>query len=38
VDVVVVNADDLEQYRENPFYIYGQALREGKVLYDHRRV
>jgi predicted nucleotidyltransferase len=38
VDVVVVNAEALERYRENPFYIYGQALREGKVLYDFRRV
>ena len=36
VDVVVVNAEALERYRENPFYVYGQALREGKVLYDHR--
>jgi predicted nucleotidyltransferase len=38
VDVVVVNAGTLEQYRESPFYIYRQALQEGKVFYDRRGV
>ncbi|HEC34000.1 MAG TPA: nucleotidyltransferase domain-containing protein [Chloroflexi bacterium] len=38
VDVVVVNAATLERHRENPFYIYRQALQEGRVFYDHGRV
>lgn len=38
VDVVVVNPGTLEQYRESPFYIYRQALQEGKVFYDRGRV
>lgn len=38
VDVVVVNRETLERHRETPFYVYHQALREGKVFYDHRRV
>ena len=37
VDVVVVSADTLERHRENPFYIYHQALQEGRVFYDHGR-
>jgi predicted nucleotidyltransferase len=36
VDVIVVGAEKLRQHRENPFYIYRQALREGSVFYDHR--
>lgn len=35
VDVVVVDAATLERHRESPFYIYHQALREGRVFYDH---
>ncbi len=35
VDVVVVNAGTLEQHGESPFYIYRQALQEGRVFYDH---
>jgi predicted nucleotidyltransferase len=38
VDVVVVNAETLEQHRESPYYIYHQALREGRVFYDRRGV
>ena len=38
VDVVVVNTGTLEQHRESPFYIYRQALQEGRVFYDRRRV
>ena len=38
VDVVVVNAGTLEQHGESPFYIYRQALREGRVFYDRERV
>ena len=37
VDVVVVNAGALERHRSNPFYVYRQALQEGRVFYDHRR-
>ena len=38
VDVVVVDAKTLERHHESPFFIYRQALREGKVFYDHRGV
>jgi len=38
VDVVVVNAGTLEQHKESPFYIYRQALQEGRVFYDCERV
>jgi predicted nucleotidyltransferase len=38
VDLVVVNTGTLEQHRENPFYIYRQALQEGRVFYDRGRV
>ena len=38
VDVVVVNAGTLEQHSESPFYVYRQALQEGKVFYDRGRV
>lgn len=37
VDVIVVSADMLQKHRDNPFYIYRQALQEGKVLHDQRR-
>lgn len=37
VDVVVVNTGTLEQHRESPFYIYRQALQEGRVFYDRKR-
>ncbi len=35
VDVVVVDVDTLERRRESPFYIYRQALQEGRVAYEH---
>jgi len=35
---VVVNAETWERHRNNPFYIYRQALQEGKVSYDLGRV
>ena len=38
VDVVVVDAETLERHRENPFFVYRQALREGRVFYDHTGV
>jgi len=34
VDLVVVNADTLERRKESPFYVYGQALCEGRIFYD----
>jgi predicted nucleotidyltransferase len=38
VDVVVVDAGTLERHRNNPFYVYRQALQEGRVFYGHGRV
>ena len=38
VDVVVVNAGTLEQHGESPFYMYRQALQEGRVFYERRGV
>ncbi|MBN1316158.1 MAG: nucleotidyltransferase domain-containing protein [Anaerolineales bacterium] len=38
VDVIVVSSDTLEKRKENPYYIYSQVLREGKRLYDKRRI
>jgi predicted nucleotidyltransferase len=38
VDVVVVNTGTLEQHGESPYYIYQQALREGRVFYERRGV
>jgi predicted nucleotidyltransferase len=35
VDIVVTSAGTLERHRENPFFVYRQALQEGRVLYDH---
>lgn len=34
VDLVVVDVDKLNRHSRNPFYVYGAALREGKVYYD----
>jgi predicted nucleotidyltransferase len=34
VDVVVVGLETLVRHRENPFFIYDQVLKEGKVFYD----
>ena len=34
VDLVVVNAGTLEKHRESPFFVYRQALQEGRVFYD----
>jgi len=38
VDIVVVNAGALDRHRESPFFVYRQALREGKVFYDRAGV
>jgi predicted nucleotidyltransferase len=35
VDVVVVSTGTLKQHKESPFYVYRQALREGRVFYEH---
>ena len=35
VDVVVVNVGTLERHKESPFFVYRQALQEGRVFYDH---
>lgn len=34
VDIVVVDSEKLERHRENPYYVYRQALHEGKVFYE----
>ena len=34
VDVIVVSTATLERRRESPFYIYRQALQEGRVFYE----
>ncbi len=34
VDVVVVGLETLARHRQNPFFIYGQVLKEGQVFYD----
>lgn len=34
VDVIVVQAEKLEQHRDSPYYVYRQALREGKIAYE----
>ncbi|MDH4136788.1 MAG: nucleotidyltransferase domain-containing protein [Anaerolineae bacterium] len=34
VDVVVVDTKALERHRESPFYVYRQALQEGRVFYE----
>lgn len=33
-DIIVVNTDDLEKYRDVPGTIFHPALKEGKILYD----
>ena len=38
VDIVVVNADTLDRHKESPFFVYRQALREGRVFYDRAGV
>lgn len=38
VDLIVVSASTLERHGESPFYIYREALREGKVFYDQKGV
>ena len=38
VDLVVVNASTLERHQASPFYIYREALREGKVFYERQGV
>jgi predicted nucleotidyltransferase len=38
VDLVVVDAGTLDRHRDNPFYVYSQALNEGKVFYEHGSV
>lgn len=35
VDVIVVDVGTLERHRESPYFVYHQALREGRVFYDH---
>ena len=34
VDIVVVSEEKLRQHRENPYYVYSLAIREGEVFYD----
>jgi predicted nucleotidyltransferase len=34
VDVVVVGEKKLERYKESPYFIYAQAVQEGKLFYD----
>ena len=34
VDVIVVQAEKLEQHRDSPYYVYRQALREGEIAYE----
>ena len=34
VDLVVVSAETLNRRKESPFFIYRQALQEGRVFYD----
>jgi predicted nucleotidyltransferase len=38
VDVVIVDTETLARRKDNPFYIYSQVLREGKIYYDLERV
>ena len=33
VDVIVVDAGTLERHRESPYFVYHQALQEGRVFY-----
>lgn len=34
VDIIVVDSEKLRRRRHNPYMIYRQALREGKVCYE----
>jgi len=34
VDLVVVGAEPLQRHRDNPYFIYQQALEEGVVCYE----
>jgi predicted nucleotidyltransferase len=36
VDVVVANTETIKRHESNPFYIYRQALQEGKIFYDQQ--
>ena len=36
VDTVVVSRRTLKRHEANPYFIYHQALREGKVLYERK--
>lgn len=33
-DVIVATKEEIEQKKDMPGYIYGTALREGKVVYE----
>jgi len=35
---VVVNTGTLDRHKESPFFVYRQALREGKVFHDRAGV
>jgi len=34
VDIIVVDADKLDDYKENPYLIYSWALKEGEIVYE----
>lgn len=34
-DIIVVTPADIEKYRDTPGTIIAEALREGKLVYDH---
>jgi predicted nucleotidyltransferase len=34
VDIVVVSEHKLAQHKDNPYFIYSEALREGNVCYE----
>ena len=34
VDLVVVSSEKLKRHRDNPFFIYHQALKEGQVFHE----
>ena len=38
VDLIVVGAEKLMRHRGNPYFIYREALTQGKVLYERKRV
>ena len=35
VDVIVVDVGTLERHRESSYFVYHQALQEGRVFYGH---